>query len=230
MRVETVETVFLDAGGVLVVPNWDRVSDTLSRHGVHVSSDALRRGEPAAKFAIDHRDQVTSSDDARRGWVYLKLVLSNAGVTPSPAVAAALDELGAYHTAHNLWEEIPVGVPSALDRIAATGRRMVVVSNANGTIERALERLQLATYFHAICDSCVEGVEKPDPRFFEIALARAEADASTTVHVGDLYHVDVIGARRAGLRAVLVDPHDLYAEYDADRVRSLDELAEWLER
>jgi HAD superfamily hydrolase (TIGR01509 family) len=225
-----VETVFLDAGGVLVVPNWERVSETLARHGVHVSSEALRRGEPAAKFAIDRRDRVTSSDDAQRGWVYLNLVLANAGVAQSPAVGTALDELGAYHTAHNLWEEVPEGVPSALDRIAATGRRLVVVSNANGTIERALQRLGLASYFHAICDSCVEGVEKPDPRFFEIALLRAGADPGTTVHVGDLYHVDVIGARSAGLRAVLVDPHDLYGGFDAERVRSLDELAGRLER
>ena len=29
-----IETVFLDAGGVLVNPNWDRVAATLGRHGV----------------------------------------------------------------------------------------------------------------------------------------------------------------------------------------------------
>jgi FMN phosphatase YigB (HAD superfamily) len=49
------------------------------------------------------------------------------------------------------------------------------------------------------------------------------------MHVGDLYYVDVVGARNIGLRAMLIDPHDLYRGYDADRVRTLGELAARLE-
>jgi HAD superfamily hydrolase (TIGR01549 family) len=222
-----IDTVFLDAGGVLVFPSWDRVRQTLERHGVEVTTAALLRGEPAAKFAID-RERLAAAADARRGWTYLTLVLENAGIGRSAAVDAALDELGAYHTAHNLWEHVPDDVVPALERLAASGRRLVVVSNANGTVERAFRRLGLARYFDVICDSCIEGVEKPDPRFFEIALARAGAGAATTVHVGDLYYVDVVGARRAGLRAILLDPHGLYASCDATRVASLDELVQLL--
>jgi FMN phosphatase YigB (HAD superfamily) len=48
------------------------------------------------------------------------------------------------------------------------------------------------------------------------------------VHVGDLYYVDVEGARAAGLRAVLLDPHDLYATFAVERVRSLGQLADLL--
>ena len=219
-----IRTIFLDAGGVLIFPNWNRVSDVLAGHGVPVSGDALRHGEPAAKFAIDQGDHVTRQADAPRGWIYLNRVLDNAGVPRSAAVDAALDELGAYHTAHNLWEHVPDDVVPALEKLAATGRQLVVVSNANGTVERVLERLGLARYFEVICDSCVEGVEKPDPRFFEIALARAGAAATTTVHVGDLYHIDVLGARAAGLQAILIDPHDLYSGYACPRARTLDEV------
>jgi hypothetical protein len=43
--------------------------------------------------------------------------------------------------------------------------------------------------------------------------------------VGDLYHVDVAGARSAGLQAMLFDPHDLYVGYDVQRVKSLGDLA-----
>ena len=80
-----------------------------------------------------------------------------------------------------------------------------------------------------ICDSQVEGVEKPDPRFFEILVARAGGRPETTLHVGDLYHVDVLGARSAGLQSMLLDPHDLYAEYDVKRLKSLSELATMLD-
>jgi FMN phosphatase YigB (HAD superfamily) len=73
-------------------------------------------------------------------------------------------------------------------------------------------------------DSHEEGVEKPDPRLFEIALERSGARRGETLHVGDLYHVDVQGARSAGLDAVLLDPAGLYADFDCRRIRSLGEL------
>jgi HAD superfamily hydrolase (TIGR01549 family) len=222
-----VETVFLDAGSVIVFPNWERVSDVLAEHGVRISSGALRRGEPAAKRSIDH-DEGAASHDAARGWTYVHRVLENAGVPPSPDVDRALDQIGAYHATHNLWDHVPAEVPPALARLSATGRRLVVVSNSNGTLARLLDRVGLATYFHTVCDSCDEGIEKPDPRYFQIALSRAGARAETTVHVGDLYHIDVVGARRAGIRAILMDPHDLYGEFDVERVHSLDELADLL--
>jgi putative hydrolase of the HAD superfamily len=68
-------------------------------------------------------------------------------------------------------------------------------------------------------------VEKPDPRLFRLALQRAGAAPEEAVHVGDLYEVDVVGARAAGIRAILLDPAGLYPEADCPRVRSLGELA-----
>jgi putative hydrolase of the HAD superfamily len=82
----------------------------------------------------------------------------------------------------------------------------------------------MTTRFDCILDSADEGVEKPDPRFFEIALARSGARKHATIHVGDLYYVDVIGARNAGLRAVLLDEANLRPDADCPRVHSLDEL------
>ena len=48
----------------------------------------------------------------------------------------------------------------------------------------------------------------------------------STIHVGDLYFVDVIGARHAGLRGVLLDEADLRPDADCPRVRTLHELVE----
>lgn len=57
---------------------------------------------------------------------------------------------------------------------------------------------------------------------------RAGARPETTLHVGDLFHIDVLGARAAGLRAVLLDMAGLCADVDCERVRSLAELADLL--
>ena len=112
--------------------------------------------------------------------------------------------------------------------LRAMGLRLVVLSNANGTLHRAFDRLGLTSSFDLIFDSHREGVEKPDPRFFQIALERAGADAATTMHVGDLYHVDVAGARAAGLTPALLDVGGLYPDCDCLRVRSLTELVDAL--
>src|SRR5439155_25487451 len=104
--------------------------------------------------------------------------------------------------------------------------RLVVVSNANGTLRTAFDRLGLTGLVDLVLDSHDEGIEKPDPRLFHRAIERAGARAESTVHVGDLYHVDVVGARAAGLRAVLVDAAWLYEECDCPRVRTLHELAQ----
>ena len=219
-----VETLFLDAGGVLVFPNWRRISETLAARGVHVAPDALAAAEPLAKRELDVQKLVRHSNDAQRGWSYFNLVLRHAGVALGDATDAALGELHAYHSSHNLWELVPEHVPVALQRLRARVARMVVVSNANGRLHVVMERLGLARYFDVMLDSHLEGVEKPDPRLFQIALERSGGSAQTTLHVGDFYWIDVMGARAAGLRAVLVDSAGLYPEADCPRIQSLAEL------
>jgi HAD superfamily hydrolase (TIGR01509 family) len=218
------ETVFLDAGGVLLYPNWWRISDALAAHGVTVSPAALMRADPRARRELDDMGVIGGTTDASRGWLYFDLVLSHAGTPRSEATSAALAELHAYHRASNLWEYVPPYVIPALAALRARGLRLVVVSNANGTLLAHIERLGMTERFDVILDSQDEGVEKPDPRFFEIALARSGARRETTIHVGDLYHVDVVGARRAGLRGVLLDEANLRPDADCPRVASLDEL------
>ena len=223
-----IETVFLDAGGVLVNPNWERVADAMARHGVDVSAAALAAAEPHAKRQLDTGQAVQATSDSTRGWLYFNLVLGHAGVSLSAGTEAALRELAEYHARSNLWESVPAEVPDALDRLRQSGRRLVVVSNANGTLRAHFARLGLAERFDVLVDSCDEGVEKPDPRIFRLALERSGARAETTLHAGDFYHVDVVGARAAGLEAWLVDAAGLYADHDVPRVPSLAALVDRL--
>src|SRR5258708_2366530 len=188
----------LDAVGGLVHPHWGRVSAALARERVRVEAAALAAAEPRVKRALDSRERIGATTDATRVFPYLELVLEGAGVARSPGTDAALADLRAYHDRHNLWESVPPEVIPAL------------------------------TPVRTALDSQEEGVEKPDPRIFEIALARCGARPEATVHVGDFYHVDVEGARAAGLRAVLLDAAGLYSGFDCPRVPSLGALAEAL--
>lgn len=226
----SLETVFLDAGGVLVFPNWERVSHVLRDHAVDVAPAALAAAEPFAKRHLDQTRTIQATNDAARGWLYFDLILERSGIATSDATAAALAELHVYHQQANLWEFMPQNVLPALRQLRALGLQLVVVSNANGTAQQLAERIGLTECVGCVLDSFVEKVEKPDPRFFEIALERSGARRETTIHVGDLYEVDVVGARAAGITPVLLDSADLYPDADCFRVGSLDDLVNVIER
>lgn len=221
----SVRALLLDAGGVLVRPNFTRVAEALCRRGVSASAAALAAAEPGARMALDRPPSPGFATDAERGWHYFNLVLEGAGIARSAASDAALAELKVWHDRHCLWEDVIEGVRPSLDRFRAAGLPLAVVSNSNGTLHHLFDRLGLRASFDVVLDSRVEGVEKPDPRLFRRALERLGADPETALHVGDIYHVDVVGARAAGVRPVLVDEALLYPDADCPRVRSLAELA-----
>jgi putative hydrolase of the HAD superfamily len=223
-----IDTVFLDAGGVLVFPSWARVAATLAQYGFTTTAEALAAGEWHAKHEVDTRSR--GELDVIRGWLVFEKVFARAGIVGPATITAALADLQGYHASHNLWEHVPADVVPALRRLRASGRKLVVVSNANGRIRAALDRVGIGPHVDLVIDSYEEGVEKPDPRIFLNALARSGARPETTLHVGDLFHTDVVGARGAGLRAVLLDVADLYGDHECERVRSLGELADVLDR
>jgi HAD superfamily hydrolase (TIGR01509 family) len=225
----SVETVFLDAGGVLAIPNWERVAAFLRAEGIEVDPHTFQAADHLAKFQFDVGGYIQASTDGERWHRYFELLFAQAGIQPDSRIDAAIEAMRAYHDAHNLWETVPDDVRPALVRLRKLGLCLAVVSNANGTVADAFERTGLSEYVDMIIDSHYEGVEKPDPRLFQIALDRAGGQAGTTIHIGDLFHVDVVGARAAGIRAVLLDPAGLYKEYDCERVASLAEFVDRLE-
>jgi HAD superfamily hydrolase (TIGR01509 family) len=227
----SIDTVFLDAGGVLCHPSWKRVAEALVRHGAGVTPAALAAAEQKATYDIDKASVIGTTDDRARGWLYFNLILHHAGVPQSAATDAALAELRDYHRSDNLWEQVEADVEPALAALKARGLKLVVVSNANGRLRHLFDRIGLTKWFDHVLDSHEWGVEKPDPRLFTLALEQSGAAPARTVHVGDLYHVDVVGARNAGLRdAVLFDMAGLYGEVDCPRVASLAALVEWIDR
>jgi HAD superfamily hydrolase (TIGR01509 family) len=231
MITHQIETVFFDAGGVLCHPSWTRVADALVRHGAQVTAAALAAAEQKATRDIDDAQTIGQTDDRARGWLYFNLVLYHAGVKQDAGTDAALLELREYHRQENLWEHIAPDVAPTLAALRDRGLKLVVVSNANGRLRHLFDRLDLTKWFDHLLDSHEWGVEKPDPRLFQLALEQSRADAARTVHVGDLYHVDVVGARKAGLReGILLDLAELYDGVDCPRVSSLAALVEWIDK
>src|SRR4029079_12425686 len=93
--------------------------------------------------------------------------------------------------------------------------------NSNGSVRSILEAAGLAPYLDFVLDSSVVGVEKPDTRILDLALFAARVRAWEAVYIGDLYSVDVLGARAAGIDAILLDPRGLWGPRDCRVARGL---------
>jgi putative hydrolase of the HAD superfamily len=234
----SLDTIFLDAGNTLISVDFAWVAAELRARGVACSEDELCRAEAAGRPAVSRRVAArarTESDDGFR--FYLTGIVS--GLSAARALSRVrLDHLVLELTevlrvpgqSKQLWSRVIPGVPEALARMQAAGLRLVVVSNADGSVEAGLAELALRPFFEAVHDSHRVGFEKPDPRIFAHALACAGADPRRTLHVGDLYAADVVGARAAGIHALLLDPFGDWsdAEADCERLPDLPRVADAL--
>ena len=140
------------------------------------------------------------------------------------------------------WDQILPGTRAALDRIRGEYAIAVIsnvfgsnglataLSNADGKIDAVLRRCGIADCFASITDSGVVGHEKPHPEIFEAALREMKAEPAESLYVGDVYSVDYVGARNAGMQAVLFDVAGAYREQDLPRVESLAGLECWLQK
>jgi HAD superfamily hydrolase (TIGR01549 family) len=221
-------TVFLDAGGVMITPNFPRLAGALARRGIVTSPEALAAAEPYVKQELDHAPTIQATDDTRRAYAYFDRILELTGIPGGPAAAEAVEELVSFNDREGAFDVVTPGAVDALNRLRQASCRLVVVSNSNGRVRRILRRTGIEPHVDLVLDSHEEGVEKPDPRIFEIALERSKADRGATIHCGDIYHIDVVGARAAGLPAVLLDSAGLYRDADCPRVQSLPEFVDRL--
>ncbi|MEM7164119.1 MAG: HAD-IA family hydrolase [Planctomycetota bacterium] len=202
-----VQTVFLDAGNTLISMDYPRIAAALQQLGVHCDATAVHRAEAASRPAVSRAlERLGSTEHEDTFRFYVDTALGFLGVEDESVKAAVFDAIRPRASTLELWCRVLPGVPQALQKLRAQGLQLAVVSNSDGSIEQGLEQLGLRELVDVVFDSRVVGAEKPDPAIFETALAATGADPARTIHVGDIYAVDVVGARLAALCPVLLDP------------------------
>ena len=206
-----IRAVFFDAGNTLLQMNYVVIAGELARHGARVAPEEVQRAEWRARVRLD--DEVlarfrpgASTESRASADHYLRYVLEELGV----ADAATIDKVAEWRRTYNrpvgVWNTADAHAPDALALVRRAGLRAAVISNSNGSVRSILNSLELTTHLDFVIDSAEVGVEKPDPKIFELALAEARVAHAEAAYIGDLYSIDVRGARAAGMRAVLLDP------------------------
>ena len=206
-----ITTVLFDAGGTLVHADLRFIHKLLRQAGITATPQVIRRAECVSKQAIDRRMKaaVADTDDTRRQ-PYFAAMLEHLGIQQEQA-ADLLRRIDAEHQHENLWRLMRPSTPQILHELCSRGLALGVVSNSDGRIFSVLDRCGLAQFFQVIVDSHEVGIEKPDPRIFQVALNKTNAQPEQAFYVGDIYSIDIVGAERTGMQSVLLDGVGSYA-------------------
>ena len=209
-----IEAILMDCGGVLLLPHPGIVAAALAANGIRfrLSRAAASEAHYIGMHAVD--DQAHEGSELNR---YLRNYCRAYAVQEC-------DVERAVGLLKNLWRSSSVDVwrlvvPNCKPALVAMARcsvRLAVVSNARGQLEQQLRRRRICqvgdgagVQVAAIVDSGVVGIEKPDPRIFELALRPMGVTPCRALYVGDSVRYDVQPASMAGLISVHFDPYHL---------------------
>jgi putative hydrolase of the HAD superfamily len=226
-----IRALLFDYGGTLdgAGSHWlDRFAGLYREAGAEVPFERLRS-------AFDQADRAAYAEPAVRSASLAELMEYHVGVQ----LAALECSDAALH--RRLVDRFVRSSRAALAESRALlaelagGYRLGVVSNFYGNVERILTEAGIAPLLGVVADSTLVGAAKPDPRIFRHALERLGAQPAETLHVGDSYQRDVLGAHAAGLRtawlcagaAPAAPPRDVVCDV---RLAALRELGPWLSR
>jgi putative hydrolase of the HAD superfamily len=228
-----VRAVFFDAGETLVHPHPsfpELFARVVGEHGHPVDPSRAQEVMSASSQRLtdlfmseEGRLWSTSPERSRTLWdgVY-RHFLTEVGVPPDrhETLVEALYTRFSDPASYRLH---PDALPT-LERLAKLDLTLGLISNFEAWLEHLLEVLEVDAFFDVTVISGVEGVEKPDPRIFRIALDRAGVAAEEAVYVGDSPVFDVEAAREVGMIPVLIDRRDRHTDTDAVRITSLEDL------
>jgi putative hydrolase of the HAD superfamily len=218
-----VRYIFFDVGNTLLFPNRAKMLEPIPREK-HPTLENWLALERRTKQEFD-RGLMSGRVDHGFWWTFHTYLLKQLKAEND----RVRDVLVANTQMSANWDQILPGTRDVLDRIEGQ-YPIAVISNADGKIDAVLARCGIRDCFASITDSGNVGHEKPDRAIFDAALGQMKAAPSASLYVGDVYSVDYVGARNAGMQAVLFDVAGAYRDRKLPRVESLTELENWLEK
>ncbi len=117
-------------------------------------------------------------------------------------------------------------VRPTLDQLTSDGYQLGIISNFESWLEDLLADLGLREVFDVTVISGIEGMEKPDPRIFRLALERAGIEANDAVYVGDNPEFDVDPPAALGMFPVLIDRRERLPDHVGARITDMANLVE----
>ena len=238
---QSIRTIFFDAGFTLLHPNpsTPEICQRICRQlDLHIDLEKLQgRINEADDFFYSQtrqRRHLWASDDAiNTFWIdyytnFLRPFVQEHDETRLHQLARLITKEYDQHTS---WQTFPDVVPT-LDALKVKNYTLGVISDWGISLGHILHRLHLNQYFDSLVVSAIVRHAKPSPSLYELALQRANSIGDYTLHVGDSYIHDVLGARSVGITPILLDRRHKIQQSDVDciLIHSLTDMLDLLER
>lgn len=204
------EAIFFDVGDTLIRahPSWAAVyRQGLLEVGIDVSEKGLERAlleeTKADPWWLSEEPFEASAENS-----YARIVEFDSAVLRRVGHADLNDDafrrIEEAFARRSAWYVFPDVMP-ALDTLRAAGFRMGVISNFVWGGPELIHALELAGHFDSLTVSARVGFQKPHQGIFQHALDSLDVAPGRALHIGDSYRADIVGARRMGIEAVLID-------------------------
>ena len=214
--------VLFDAGNTLLRMNYPAIARHLASRGHAVTAEAVEEAELRARVRLDADLARGVSTEGRPAQdQYTMYLMDGLGLTDAGEIEAAVTFKRGYNPPAGLFDRADPAARAALREVKAACLVVGVIANSNGSAHALLHGVRLASELDFVIDSGLVGVEKPDPRIFRLGLERAGVAAHEAVYIGDLYSIDVLGSRAAGLASILLDPRGFWGPRDCDTARDI---------
>ncbi|TSA21299.1 MAG: HAD family hydrolase [Actinomycetales bacterium] len=93
---------------------------------------------------------------------------------------------------------------ATIEELKASGLKIGLVANQPKSAVDSLKRDGIFDLVDFLGISAVVGLEKPNPRIFELALTELGTKAAETIHIGNRLDTDVIPAKALGFKTVWI--------------------------
>lgn len=216
--------VFFDVDFTLIHPGprfqASGYHDFCARHGIEVDRALFDSAVAAAASGLDTGDDTY---DAQLYVDYTKRIIEGMGGRGTAVEVAAREIYGEWAACRHftLYDD----VADVLRGLHASGMKIGLISNSHRCLASFEAHFELRGLFSVAVSSVEHGYMKPHPSIFEAALRGADVVAAEAMMVGDSLTHDVDGARRLGMRGVLVSRSGpVSAPADVPVIHSLREL------
>jgi len=220
----SVKALLFDFGGTLAFLDYELLAREFSRPGRKLDALALEYAEYEGRAMMDRFMMGERTSGVNNGYEHFFRGWMRAAGIPDEEILEHGMRFQRIHRESTLWRVVRPGTFEALERLKSAGIKLAIVSNAEGQVEGDAKRFGLAPFFDTIIDSHVVGVAKPDPRIFHIALERLGVGPDEVRFAGDIYSIDMLGARAAGIQGALIDQHARYHWVDHRKIHHVGEL------
>lgn len=225
--------VFFDMGGTLVFPDPVRIATVFNAHlHLNITPERCLEAIHAATLFLDKQLEKPSTKPDDWWSQYFTAIVENCASGPMPTEESRLEAFTILRTDHrkrNLWSYFVPEAEELLTWLESEGFLLGIISNSDGRVQAQLREASLLDRFAVVLDSHDVGVEKPDPRIFQMALDASGLSAGEVLYIGDFVHIDGIGASRAGMSVLILDPLAKRSDWGYPTVQSLGDVRAWLE-